>query len=190
MDTTPIIHRAVLYLEWNETLSFDVPGLKGLDYGTDYVTDSGSWHGIKSRITIYDYGYAHRDLTIQVNGLLRYHHSGYITGGDHNIASGYRVDQNAGICPEQIRTDWVVAKAVGELPWFGLIKLMFSGTLDENPAPTNSWVMLTISIILLLAVPSIVEKAYTHYKSGKGDAEGEEGPEEEEDEQEISTKGI
>ena len=32
-DTTPIIHRAVLYLEWNSISAFDVEGLRGLEYG-------------------------------------------------------------------------------------------------------------------------------------------------------------
>ena len=190
-DTTPIIHRAVLYLEWNDTTSFDVPGLKGLRYGTDYVTDSGSWHGIRDRITIFDYGYAHKDLTIRVNGLLRYHHSGYITGGDHNIARGYGVDQNTGICPEQIRMEWVVARAVGELPWFGLIKLTFSGTLHENPAPANSWVMLIITIAALLVLPSVAERIYGHFHPRKDeDYEHSHANSETSEEEDTSTKGI
>ncbi len=172
-DVTPIIHRAVLYLEWNETTSFDAPSLKDLTYGTDYITDSGTWHGIRREIEIRDYGYESKDLIIRVDGLLRYHHSGYISAGDHNVARGYGVDQNTGICPEPIKTSWIMAKAVGELPWFGLIKLSFSGTLSSNPAPSNSWVMLFISIALLLIIPSIVEKIWDRIKKNYAEEEKE-----------------
>ncbi len=174
LDVTPIIHRAVLYMYWNSTGSFDVPGLKHLQYGRDYATDSASWHGIRQEIVIYDYGYAHRDLHIDVNRLLRYHHGGYLTAGDHNVARGYSVDQNSGICAEPIKTDWVMAKAVGELPWFGLIKLSFSGSLHENPAPTNSWVMLIISLSLLIVAPMLVEKLWDTREARRKQSENEE----------------
>ncbi len=157
-NVTPIIHRAILYLDWNSTGSFDIPGLKGLKYGEDYTTDSGTWHGIRQAVVIHDYGYRHMDLVIRLDTLIRYHRSGYITGGDHNIARGYGSDQNTGICPEQISDSWVIGRAVGELPWFGLIKLSFSGSLHENPAPTNSWVMLFISLAVIFILPYLVDR--------------------------------
>ena len=89
------------------------------------------------------------------------------------------MDQNSGICPEPIKTDWVVAKAAGELPWFGLIKLSFSGTLGENPAPANSWVMLIVSIALLLIIPTVVEKIWEKHRERAGETGDEEGDEEE-----------
>jgi signal peptidase len=179
-DITPIIHRAVLYLEWNDTHSFDVPGLRGLTYAIDYITDSGTWHGIHDYIKIYDYGYEHKNLVIRVGTLIKYQHSGYISAGDHNVARGYGADQNTGICPEQIEMKWIVGKAVGELPWFGLIKLSFSGSLNENPAPLNSWVMLSISIAIILAVPYIVDLVIDRKKGTENDSEnsGLEEPEE------------
>ncbi len=199
-DVTPVIHRAVLYLKWNSTgNSFDVPDLKYINYGSDYTTDSGSYLNIKERIEIKDYGYAHRTLVISVSALLSYPHphSGYITAGDHNVAKGYGVDENSRICPQPVEYRWVVAKAVGEIPWFGLIKLSFSGTLSQNPAPANSWVMLFVSLALLIAVPMIFEKLWDMY-TGKKKENGPEEPQiddkdEEEDNDEgesLFTKGI
>lgn len=188
-DITPIIHRAIVYLEWNSTGCFDVSGLRALEYGEDYISDSGSWHGIHRSVTIYDYGYGHKNLVIRLDGLLRYHHSGYITGGDHNIARGYGVDQNTGICPEHIESGWIVGKAVGELPWFGLIKLSFSGSLHENPAPTNSWVMLTVSIIFILILPYIVDKTFDKIREKKQGTNRKPQPEEGDSEEKSEESG-
>ncbi len=172
---TPIIHRAVLYLRWNQTGSFNVLELKNLTYGIDYTTDSGTWHGIRSEIDIYHYGYEDKTMMIYVSGLLKYHHSGYITAGDHNIARNSRsVDQNSDICPEPVKFNWVVGKAEGELPWFGIIKLMFSGTLSAHPAPMNSWIMLTVSIAALIVIPWVLDMVWERYKGkNEGESEGE-----------------
>lgn len=177
LESTPIIHRAILYLEWNESShSFDAPGLRYLTEGRDYVVNGGNgWHDITGTITIIDYGYAHRDLTINVGYLIERpnsRHSGYITGGDHNIARNFGVDQPR-ICAEPVKYEWVVGKAEGELPWFGIIKLMFSGTLNAHPAPANSWMMLFISIFVIGALPFGIEKLWDIRKS-KEEGESEE----------------
>ena len=177
---TPIIHRAVLYLEWNSTgHSYDAPGLQKLKYGVDYTVSGGDgWRNIRGTITIMDYGYAHRDVTIPVYSIIqnfeRYGktpHSGYITAGDHNIAKGYGVDE-PNICREPVKFNWIVGKAEGELPWFGIIKLMFSGTLSAHPAPINSWIMLTVSIAALLIIPWVLDMVWERYK-GKNEDENE-----------------
>ena len=189
-DVTPIIHRAVLYLVWNSTeRAYDAPGLKNLQYGKDYwVSDGEEWRDIRGSITIVNYGYDHRNMTIPVYTIIRNFellgkepHSGYITAGDHNIAKGHGVDQPE-ICREPVKFTWIVGKAEGELPWFGIIKLMFSGTLSAHPAPANSWMMLIISLILLFVVPAIIEKAWDRWKE-KNEAE-----ENEEAETSISTE--
>lgn len=176
---TPIIHRAVLYLRWNSTGGgYDAPGLKNLKYDEDYtVTQGDGWRNIHGRISIYNYGYEHRTLTIPISTIINYFqlsgktpHDGYITAGDHNIAKGYGTDQPI-ICREPIKFSWIVGKAEGELPWFGIIKLMFSGTLGAHPAPANSWVMLIISIALLIIVPMIAENLWDKWKEKRGNGE-------------------
>jgi signal peptidase len=177
-QVTPIIHRAVIYLVWNNsTGGYDAPGLKNLKYGEDYRVSGGDqWRNIHGTITIMDYGYAHKDLNIPINVILlneRHPHSGYITAGDHNIAKDYGVDQ-PGICREPVEFRWIVGKAEGELPWFGIIKLMFSGTLSAHPAPMNSWIMLTISIALLFFIPWVTDIVYDHWKEKRKKGENEE----------------
>lgn len=138
-DLVPIIHRAVVYLEVNATTgnTFDIPSMGIYDYT-----------GI---IKIENYGYNHLTLQIDTRDLeLR---EGFITLGDNNNG---RYDQMSGTSGSMlVRTDWIVGKARGEIPWFGLIKLVLGGDLSWNDyrAPSNNWRDLKISLVLLIGVP-------------------------------------
>ncbi len=158
-ELTPIIHRAVLWLELNdskvsslnsdrydyENLSFDAPEL-GL-------------YDVTSEIILKGYGYKDRDVIIGIEGIIfnfRHAgvepHSGFVTMGDNNVPA---YDQRSGGYM-LIKEEWVVGRAVGELPWFGLIKLTFTGGI-RGPAPPNSWPNLMISIVILIGVPLFID---------------------------------
>jgi signal peptidase len=114
--------------------------------------------------------------------------SGYITKGDNPVTN--RLPDQAqggsrgtrGLPNQPIELSWVEGKAVGELPWFGLIKLALSGQSNyANPcllnniplwqpndpacengkavlvlsawAPADLWVMLGVSLALIAIVP-------------------------------------
>ncbi|MCK5024246.1 MAG: S26 family signal peptidase [Thermoplasmata archaeon] len=150
----PIIHRLVIWLEINTThvnpnfngidyanYSFDVPSLE--------IYDSTAWFNITN------YGYRQDTVTINLGRVLRYYeaggiipHSGYITKGDNNPNH----DQDSWY--EPVLPEWIIGKAWGELPWFGLIKLWVNGA-DTSRAPSNSWTGLFGTIIILLVIPLI-----------------------------------
>ncbi len=158
----PIIHRLVVWLELNNShvnsnfvgidytnYSFDVPSL-GIYDSTDPFTRS-------------HYGYEYDNITINLglgSGLLRYYegagilpHGGYITMGDNN-APAYDQPYSGGY--EPVLPEWIIGKAWGELPWFGLIKLWVNGT-DTSRVPSNSWTGLFASFFLLLLVPFLLD---------------------------------
>ena len=81
-----------------------------------------------------------------------------MTKGDYN----QNIDQISSLIDsdrfpiEPVKFDWVVGKAEGELPWFGLIKLYTSGVAGEEgktPPPT-SVNMLILSIVLIIIIIS------------------------------------
>lgn len=155
----PIIHRLVVWLEVND--SKVMPPVFGYDY-LNYSFDIPSLgvYGSQDNVVLHDYGYDHEDINIRLQEILMYYqyanilpHSGYITMGDHN-APYY--DQPLTGSYEPVKPEWIVGKAVGELPWFGLIKLALTGGLT-NPVPRNSWVNLSIVIVLLISVPIILD---------------------------------
>jgi len=89
-------------------------------------------------------------------------HGGLITLGDNNweVVNGTpvaRYDQRwLSSMREPVSDDWIIGKARGELPWFGLLKLWVTGNLPDD-APANSQRNLVISIGVLILIPIIVD---------------------------------
>ena len=96
--------------------------------------------------------------------------SGFITKGDNNEIC----DQASSICPVPIQVDWVIGKAAFEIPWFGLIKLAIFGNSGAYPeedwttigfatAPTDCWIMLGASLVILISIPVSLD-VYDYFK--------------------------
>jgi signal peptidase len=134
---TPIIHRAMLWIELNNS-KYDVPelGLFGIDA-----------------------------INLPELGLENYRppHEGFITKGDNNIVCD---QQRRDIMP--VKPNWIIGVARAEIPWFGAIKLAFDdfmhGTTNSKNVRSDCWVMLSVSIVLLLAVPFGIDYSYPFLK--------------------------
>jgi signal peptidase len=158
---TPIIHRAMIYLEANpDGNSFSAPSLQDIPKGKWKTFDSAdTWDHITSTISIFGVGYMGLTVSIEMDDLLRGQaQSGFITKGDHNLQTDVTYwGPEMGYRP--IDVSWVVGVARGELPWFGLLKLWSTHTLN-SPAPPNSvrdlWIALIIIIISPIAVDVLV----------------------------------
>jgi hypothetical protein len=125
-----------------------------------------------TRFSIPDYQPNRFNLTVDLKVILRNFdktntepHDGFIIKGDNNI----QVDQlsdlkdSKGNPVEPVKTDWIVGKAQGELPWFGLIKLYISGETDEpnKEPPTTSVRMLVFSIALIIIIPIVLDVLFS-----------------------------
>ena len=98
--------------------------------------------------------------------------SGFMTKGD-NPATNAQTDEVAGISPAPVPLAWIEGKARGELPWLGLVKLALAGRVNEPNAPgtwthvgsayapKDLWVCLAISLTVIIGGPL----AYDGYKS-------------------------
>ncbi|UCH89741.1 MAG: S26 family signal peptidase [Thermoplasmata archaeon] len=179
---TPVIHRAIFWLEYDEeaTMSdpsnagssipqvahFNIPELNLFDLRGDLRNPSVGTE-IDSNFPAYAEGEQDGPLVINLGRIYELMkndpHSGYITKGDHNPISS--IDQYQTSTP--VKVDWIIGKAKGELPWFGLIKLYVSGSLEENPAPPNSVNMLIFTIALLIIIPISIDVAYAAYVNRK-----------------------
>jgi signal peptidase I len=129
------------------------------------------------------------------------YYSGIITKGDNNQfqdqPSPYAGEFAAGIACCPIRMDWIVGKARGEIPWFGLIKLALYGnaryqcgenqpcsdptrgkqwTFLRATAPWDIWVMLFVSIGILIAAPVGVDFVMGRWRERRGREPPEEPP--------------
>ncbi len=158
-NLTPIIHRAVLWLEVNTTHVQTFPDGRIDFYNYTYDVPSLGLYDVLYDIGLQNYGYKERDVIISLKGIMYNFwnsniepHSGYITMGDNNNPT---YDQRQGSYL-LVKEDWVVGKAFGELPWFGLIKLRLTGEVMGD-VPPNSWQNLSIAILLFLGIPLFID---------------------------------
>ncbi|MGQ9582119.1 MAG: S26 family signal peptidase, partial [Thermoplasmatota archaeon] len=160
---TPVIHRAIVWIEFNTTASCitnndfraDIPDLKIFNV---------------KQYTIKNQGYRKEDLIISFQIIFSSmkssgeYHGGFLTKGDHNLQ---KVDQESlrvgGAFVKPVKTEWVVGKSEGELPWFGLFKLWVTGH-NVDTFPDSSVRNLIITIFLLIFIPIIVDFGISYWR--------------------------
>jgi len=160
---TPIIHRAMIYLEVNQDgASYRCDALRYLPSEKWYSSGvNDTWDHLTGVLVIREVDYMGRSLVVDISHFNRPLRSGYIMKGDHNSM----IDSS---CP--VRLEWVVGKARGEIPWFGLLKLWSTDTLG-SPAPENSVRNLWISIAVIVIAPIAVDLFITFRERRKADLE-------------------
>jgi signal peptidase len=172
ISETPVIHRAVVWVEYNASAQniitvdkqpfsvrgFDVPSMGKYNVTEVWIENfKPNGHNLSIKLGLIL-------LNFQRNG--REPHSGFITKGDNNkdIDQTSNLADSKGRPVEPVDPDWVVGKAEGELPWFGLIKLFIGGETSEpdKRAPDTSVRMLIISIVLIIIIPIILDLTFSY----------------------------
>jgi len=172
-DTTPIIHRAIVFLTANPsgTYNLDVPSSVpcGSEPGAVFATpgtysaggkpDCGTTN-LDGTLDLYHLGWRSVNLSIDLTSPALGHHSGFLTMGDNNYVcvtstscTGLPDQGGAGIATlsSLVEPGWVIGVARGMIPWFGAIKLWLEGNSAMVPAQSWEWMGLTIAAIILLA---------------------------------------
>jgi signal peptidase len=168
---TPVIHRAIAWIEYNESASDPAQGI----YRGD-LPDIGVYNVSQYNVTglrCYYNGYKGQPLVIHLSSifsrmaLYTKPHDGFVTHGDHNIE---HVDQESlqvdGRYVQPVKLEWVVGRAEGELPWFGLLKLWVSGQ-STGAFPKTSVQGLVATIILLVVLPVLIDYGIAIYRRRK-----------------------
>ncbi len=174
---TPIVHRALLYLEWNATdQTFSAPSLAGLpcgsapgavySYGAPGTPDDCQWAHMTGNLHLYHIGWKSANVTIGLTSPTVGTESGFLTMGDDNC------DTSTGRCysctssapclgePDQgpialsnlVRPAWVIGIARGMIPWFGSLKLLITGSASEVPSQSFEYMGFTLIGVVLAAV--------------------------------------
>ncbi len=176
---TPIIHRAMAWVQVHDNFTYSVPELD-IHYAADLndpALGPESRYGlprnyanqleseINRRIDCYErdlegsgcFGLQPLDEVPSPSDF-----SGFITRGDNNPSA----DQ-PGISRLPIQPDWVIGKARGEVPWLGLVKLGFTDitgkyftgqpTYHYERAPGDLKVMLFVSLGVIIGTPLAAE---------------------------------
>lgn len=149
-DETPVIHRTIVWIEYNESSnSYDVPSMDLYNVTTTFPVEAVGHDGLDVRV---DVGSILSDFQTRH----MYPHSGFITLGDNN---GEMYDQRyitvKGEKVEPIKVEWILGKARGEIPWFGAIKLYMSD--NAQSVPDNTWTNLYVSLAVIIGIPVAID---------------------------------
>lgn len=163
--STPVIHRAILYLSYNADGTYNASDLAGLPCGSAanavYATPGTAANcgttGLTGVIDLYRIGWNPVNVSIDLTSSGLGDHSGFVTMGDNNFAPNPCTSACLGL-PDQeegistlVEPSWVIGVARGMIPWFGALKLALEG--DASQVPPQSWQFLglTIAGVILLA---------------------------------------
>jgi len=154
--STPIIHRALLYLTWNPLGYYNATDLQGLPCGTASnavysYTPPGplgmpncDTTQLTGTLELYHIGWMSLNVTVELSAPALGAHSGFLTMGDGNTLP----DQAGAAVPAisaLVEPGWIIGVARGMLPWFGSVKLLLDGQAGE--VPPQSWQFLGLTIV-------------------------------------------
>lgn len=191
---TPIIHRAIVYLDWDASSgTYSAPELNGLPcgtpgavYATPGTTDPANCatSGLKGTLDLYTIGWQSVNVTVSLSSPALGEHSGFLTMGDKNTIP----DQLAGFS-QLVEPGWIIGVARGMIPWFGAVKLLLEGQAGMVPPQSWQFLGLTVAGIILLAFGIHYALRAEGIESAIRREEEEEAREEDEDDEEEVGRG-
>lgn len=128
----PVIHRVILWLDYNSDGTWSAPSLKNYDPVLWKCTGPGDYRNLTGTLTLMDVGYSSKSVFIDLNQLASSHpRSGFLTLGDNR--DNYNLDQTLGIVGGPVTMEMINSVAWMEIPWGGVMKVMGSrgiGVID------------------------------------------------------------
>jgi signal peptidase I len=181
---TVIIHRAILWLNWNSTSrAYSAPALSGLacpminsspcfsvestNTRTNASARATTGLAYGDHLQLWNIGEGSASLSITIGPSLG-DHSGYLTLGDNNSGAYDQRDRGDGVAniSSLVEPGWIVGVARGMLPWFGAIPLSMVG--DIGNVPLASWHALIATLVLLVAFAVVATYAVRRHKASVG----------------------
>jgi signal peptidase len=168
-DWNPVIHRAMLWLEYNGDGTWSAPSLK--DYPLDLwsCTSGTDCNRLWGTLTLKNLGSEYLtpvNASVKLSELEEGAKSGYLTKGDNN-STNHSFDQpsNVGGVKGLIPYEKIKSVAWIEIPWVGAFKMLLNGDKEDldklvpNTIPSLTAVILTV-IILLVGISFLFDQRY------------------------------
>ena len=161
-SSNPVIHRAIVWLDWNPTTetwsSKELVDYKGEWYCNVNGSHENNTNNLRGTLTFENLTQSGKTVKINLSTLGK--QSGYLTLGD-NPKTNLSFDQASGIIPHPIGNDDIKSVPFFEIPWLGTIKLLINGnnanlSYVPNSLPSLAMVIVTIiGAILLIDVAAV-----------------------------------
>lgn len=157
-NQNPVIHRAIVWLEYNEESdTWSAPSLENYDgrwYSIYYdengqsVRNETDFNNIRGTLYFEDITVSQKDVSIDLDTLEK--SSGFLTMGD-NSETNPNFDQ-PNIVDHTISYEDIRSVPVMEIPWLGTLKILVNGgnNLEYVPNSLPSFVMFFLTIFGLL----------------------------------------
>lgn len=154
-DSNPVIHRAIVWLDYNGNGTWSAPSLK--DYhgqwscykNGSYITNPDALCGT---LTFIDVTQSRKTVSINLDNLDKT--SGYLTMGDNPESNRYFDQLSLSQVTAPIGADRIRSVAIMEIPWMGVIKVFMTPEKKDNlkyvPNSTYCLVMLFITVFALI----------------------------------------
>ncbi len=173
---TPIIHRAIVYLQYNANGTYSAPSLAGLPCGTAAnavyrVTSSPNGCGalgMSGELVLYHIGWRDATVNITLSPEDLGAHSGLVTMGDNNLSPQgcstgcYGIADQADGASTLVEPGWVIGVARGMIPWIGAARLLIAGNAGE--VPSQSWEFLGLSVVAIVLVGFAISYAWSSFR--------------------------
>jgi len=143
----PVIHRAILWLDYNDDHTWSAPSLEGYPSTLWFNGNNTDYMALSGTLILYNMGHRNISCNINLDKLATDSpSSGYITMGDNNTA----FDQGGGVMGKLISNDIIKSVAWIEIPWLGSINMTLNGKgaiINEqvpNSIPCIAVVFITV----------------------------------------------
>lgn len=166
----PVIHRAILWLEYNQANDcWSAPSLAGFE-GTWYWKHNGTTSNdmtqMRGILYFEDLTASKKDVQINLeSSTLKNGGSGYITMGDNPNNSNF--DQSSSIINHLIDKDDIRSIPVFEIPWIGAVKILLKNDGDNLEHVPNSIPSLAMALTIVIGAIVIIDMLYTRRDSKK-----------------------
>jgi len=189
-SATPLIHRAIIYLQYNAgSITYTATGLVPSECvdngGSLYTANTSSGNcgttDLTPTTTLVLYGVGGRTVAIDLGNPDLGTHSGYVTLGDNNS----HIDQFPGPdhLSDLVEPGWVIGVARGMIPWFGAFKLLLDG--HSGYVPTASWEYLGLTIAGMILAAAGLHLLLRRRRELRGERDERSDEEAEEGEPEV-----
>ncbi len=160
-STTPIIHRAILFLSWNPSNhTYNATDLNNFPCSDNSSAPSSYVSATPHRcattglgggeaLTLNNVAARSSALTIGFGSAALGSHSGFLTLGDNNTNYDQALGENlTAAISSLVEPAWVLGVARGLIPWFGAVEMILYG--DTGSVSHASWEDLGFSLLGLL----------------------------------------
>ena len=163
-NQNPVIHRAVLWLEYNGDGTWSAPDLEGhenkwlcMDVRNGSLERITNHNELSGTLKFIDITQSGKTLEINLDNLGD--ESGFLTLGDNPVGN-LNFDQNSGIVNHLVGMDDIRSVPILEIPWAGTTKILLKNDGENLEYVPNSLPSLILAFIVIISLILIVDAIF------------------------------